>query len=242
MPLTILVVDDDPAICLVLTDYLEMSGYGVVSAQNGQQAWTFVQQYRPHLIVTDIRMPQMDGFELMRQVRKQPAFRLMPVIFLTSKTDTCDRIQGYRAGCDLYLPKPFELDELGAVIRNLLDRSQLVQSELNIQAQAPQAADLTLDLDLTSREQQVLGLLTEGLSNAQIGEHLHLSPRTIEKYVSKLLQKTETSNRAEIVRFALDHHLIESGSHEESEPKLAAPESSHVIDLNTHLIVDQSRR
>ncbi len=240
MPLTILVVDDDPAICLALTDYLELSGYGVVAAQNGRQAWTLVQQYRPHLIVTDIRMPQMDGFELIRQVRKQPAFRLMPVIFLTSKTETCDRIQGYRAGCDLYLPKPFELEELGAIIRNLLDRAQIVQTELQVQAQVPQTADLSLDL--TSREQQVLVLLTEGLSNAHIGEHLHLSPRTIEKYVSKLLQKTETSNRAEIVRFALDHHLVESGSQEEPEPKLVLPESGNVIDLNKRRTGDQSRK
>ncbi len=210
MPLTILVVDDDPAICLALTDYLEPSGYGVIAAHNGQQAWEAVQQYRPHLIVTDIRMPQMDGFELIRQVRKQPAFRLLPVVFLTSKTETHDRVQGYRAGCDLYLPKPFELEELGAVVRNLLDRSQIVQSELHLQAQTQPSADLTLDL--TSREQEVLVLLTEGLSNAQIGDRLHLSPRTIEKYVSKLLQKTETHNRAETVRFALDHHLVEIGS------------------------------
>lgn len=240
MPLTILVVDDDPAICLALTDYLELSGYGVLTAKNGRQAWTLVQQYRPHLIVTDIRMPQMDGVELIRQVRKQPAFRLMPVIFLTSKTETCDRIQGYRAGCDLYLPKPFELEELGAVVRNLLDRSQIVQSELQIQSQVPQTTDLTLDL--TPREQQVLALLTEGLSNAQIGERLHLSPRTIEKYVSKLLQKTETSNRAEIVRFALDHHLIEIGNHEQSEPRPAAPGSNNVIDLHKRRTIDQSRR
>lgn len=234
MPLTILVVDDEPAICVALTDYLERSGYGVVSASDGQQAWEAVQRYRPHLIVTDIRMPKMDGLELMRQVRKQPAFRLMPVIFLTSKTEIQDRVRGYRAGCDLYLPKPFELEELGAIVRNLLDRSQIVQTELRLQA--PQTADVALEL--TPREQEVLMLLTEGLSNAQIGERLHLSPRTIEKYVSKLLQKTDTSNRAEIVRFALDHHLVESSSYE--APTQTG--SSNVIDLNKRRKADQSRR
>jgi len=64
-------------------------------------------------------------------------------------------------------------------------------------------------LQLTNREQGVLRLLSDGLSNAQIGDRLHLSPRTIEKYVSNLLRKTETSNRAELVRFAMDHHLVE---------------------------------
>jgi DNA-binding NarL/FixJ family response regulator len=234
MSLTILVVDDDPTICLALTDYLERLGYGVIVAYDGQQAWDAVQKYRPHLIVTDIRMPQMDGFELMRQVRKQPAFRLLPVIFLTSKSDTQDRIRGYQMGCDLYLPKPFELDELGAVVRNLLDRSQIVRAELQLQAQ--QTADVRLDL--TTREQEVLVLLTEGLSNAQIGDRLHLSPRTIEKYVSKLLQKTETHNRAETIRYAFDHHLV-SGTHNGDG---AVPRSSNVVDLHKHRRADQSHK
>ncbi|MGB7413538.1 MAG: response regulator transcription factor [Thermosynechococcaceae cyanobacterium] len=237
MSLTILVVDDDPTICLTLTDYLERSGYGVIVAYDGQQAWDAVEKYRPHLIVTDIRMPQMDGFELIRQVRKQPAFRLLPVIFLTSRAEIHDRIQGYRMGCDLYLPKPFELDELGAVVRNLLDRSQMVRSELHTQSQP--IADVRLDL--TPREQEVLVLLTEGLSNAQIGDRLHLSPRTIEKYVSKLLQKTETHNRAETVRYALDHHLVDSGGiYGDAGGNL--PKSSNVVDLHRHRRADQSHR
>ena len=64
-------------------------------------------------------------------------------------------------------------------------------------------------VSLTGREQEVLDLLSEGLSNAQIAGSLYLSPRTIEKYVTSLLRKTETSNRAELVRFAIDHHLVD---------------------------------
>jgi DNA-binding NarL/FixJ family response regulator len=64
-------------------------------------------------------------------------------------------------------------------------------------------------LDLTQREQDVLNLLAEGHPNGQIGDRLHLSPRTIEKYVSSLLSKTGTTNRAELVRFAIDHHLVQ---------------------------------
>ena len=213
MPLTVLVVDDEPGIRLSVSDYLELAGYGVIAAENGRQAWDYMHQYRPHLMVTDVRMPQMDGYELVRRLRQQPAFRLLPVIFLTERTQTQDRIRGYRSGGDLYLPKPFELDELGAIIRNLLDRAQIVQSELQVRVQ-PQQTDGTehdrfATLNLTQRERDVLLLLTEGLSNAQIGDRLHLSPRTIEKYVSKLLQKTDTSNRAEIVRVALEYHLMD---------------------------------
>lgn len=213
MPLTVLIVDDEPGIRLAVTDYLEAVGYAVISAATGQQAWQLVQQYRPHLLVTDIRMPQMDGYELVKLVRQQPAFRLLPVIYLTECSQTQERIRGYKLGCDAYLAKPFNLEELAVVIRSLLDRVQIVQTEIQAVSQATPSRE-SVDtafvnaLNLTQREQQVLLLLTEGLSNAQIGEQLHLSPRTVEKYVSKLLQKTETSNRAEIVRFAMEHHLL----------------------------------
>jgi DNA-binding NarL/FixJ family response regulator len=224
MPLTILVADDDLGTRLSIGDYLELSGYSVITAENGQKALEMVDQYKPHLIVTDITMPRTDGYELVRQVRRQPAFRLLPVIFLTARINTEERIRGYQLGCDAYLPKPFDLDELGAVVRNLLERSQMIQSEWRLRVQPVEsesesektdatekksAPALASTLDLTAREREVLVVLADGLSNAQIGDRLHLSPRTVEKYVSSLLRKTETNNRAELVRFAIDHHLVE---------------------------------
>lgn len=220
MPLTILVAEDDLGTRLSVSDYLEILGYTVVTAENGQKALEMVNQYQPHLIVTDITMPLLDGYEFVRQVRRQPAFRLLPVIFLTARTNTEERIRGYQLGCDAYLPKPFELAELGAVVRNLLERSQMIESEWRMRMRSTEpeqeaigvlakrtAATEAITLDLTCREQDVLAVLVEGLSNVQIGDRLHLSPRTVEKYVSSLLRKTETSNRAELVRFAIEHHL-----------------------------------
>lgn len=225
MPLTILVADDDLGTRLSISDYLELSGYQVVAAEDGQNALELVDQSHPHLIVTDITMPHMDGYELVRQVRRKPAFRLLPVIFLTARTKTEERIRGYQLGCDAYLPKPFDLEELGAVIRNLLERSQMIQFEWRMRMQETDPVHrgdesqervmvsshtLTneLTLDLTPREQEVLQVLVEGMSNAQIGDRLHLSPRTVEKYVSSLLRKTDTNNRADLVRFAMEHRLI----------------------------------
>ncbi len=236
MPLTILVVDDDPAIRVAISHYLEMTGYYVLMAENGKDAMEMVTEYQPHLIVTDIIMPLMDGYELVRQIRKKPAFRLLPVVFLSARNKTEERIKGYQLGCDLYLPKPFELEELGAVIRNLLERIQMLQSEFmftfpeNVRGgedkpvintthkpnypATEEAKTITpphfdLSFPLTEREREVLDLLTVGLSNSQIGDCLHLSPRTVEKYVSSLLRKTATNNRAELVRFAMEHHLVE---------------------------------
>ena len=238
MPLIILVADDNLGTRLSVSDYLEMSGYSVISAEDGQQALSMIETYHPHVLVTDINMPRMDGYDLVRQVRQKPAFRLLPVVFLTERTSTEERIKGYQTGCDLYLPKPFEMKELGAVIRSLIERSQIIQSEWRISStdrarsssdvvtspvQTPTSASThqidnpqhkaiasnSKNLDLTQREQQVLDLLTTGLSNVEIGNKLHLSPRTIEKYVSSLLRKTETSNRSELLRFALENNLVD---------------------------------
>jgi DNA-binding NarL/FixJ family response regulator len=229
MPLLILLADDDPGIRLAVKDYLELSGYSVLAAQNGHEAISLLESYRPHLLISDIKMPRKDGYDLVKQVRQRPEFRLLPVIFLTERSTTQERILGYQAGCDVYLPKPFAMEELGAVVRNLLERSQIIQSEWRFtegqsqpkpteqgkksdSLQNAEHVSISEELgsfDLTSREEQVLSLLATGLSNAEIGHKLHLSPRTVEKYVSSLLRKTETSNRAELVRFALEHDLVD---------------------------------
>jgi DNA-binding NarL/FixJ family response regulator len=229
MPLTILIAEDDEGTRLSICDYLELEGYSVVMATDGKMALQQVFDYQPQLVITDVGMPHLDGYSLVQSVRQHPAFRLLPVIFLTAHNQMQDRIKGYQLGCDAYLPKPFELQELGAVVRNLLERSQLMQSvwiqqvALNTAQQRalqseqggapegiPMAIATPMDLapDLTSREQDVLTLLSDGLSNAQIGDRLFLSPRTVEKYVSSLLRKTDTSNRSELLRFALSHHWV----------------------------------
>ena len=222
MPLLILIAEDDPGIRLAVNDYLEMSGYSVIMAENGEKALFMVEKYHPHLLISDIKMPKKNGYELVKEIRQRPEFRLLPVIFLTEYGSKEERIMGYQAGCDIYLPKPFEMDELGAVIRNLLERSQIIHSEMrfssgkNILASSKiekpnhsQVSDLVESLELTPREQQVLVLVAKGYSNIDIGNRLHLSHRTIEKYVSRLLRKTNTNNRAELIRFSWEHHLIE---------------------------------
>jgi CheY-like chemotaxis protein len=88
MPLSILIVDDDLGTRLSISDYLELSGYRVIAADNGQQALAMVEEFQPNLMVTDIMMPQMNGYELVRRVRSSSAFRLLPVILLTARTQT----------------------------------------------------------------------------------------------------------------------------------------------------------
>lgn len=231
MPLKILVVDDDIGTSLSISDYLELCGYSVLTADNGENALSIIKQEHLDLMVTDIIMPRMNGYELVRQVRQNIEFRLLPVILLTARTKTQERILGYQSGCDLYLPKPFELEELAAAIRNLLGRSQIIQSEYCLSSQIPGSfspddktravspsiptietlnhPDSHILMSISTREREVLELLTHGLSNAEIGSKLYLSPRTVEKYVSSLLRKTSSNNRAELVRFAIKHGIVD---------------------------------
>ena len=230
MPLLILIAEDDPGIRVSVSDYLELSGYSVVAAENGEKALSMLEKYHPHLLISDVRMPKKDGYELVKSLRQLPEYRLLPVILLTECGDTTERIRGYQVGCDIYLPKPFEMEELLAIVRNLLERSQIVHSELRFsygdRNQQPQpehklskesyspfnelqSTQVKTQIELTTREREVLELLMNGNSNVEIGQKLHLSHRTIEKYVSNLLRKSETSNRIELIRFALEHHLAE---------------------------------
>lgn len=226
MPLVVLVADDDFSTRISIRDYLQHLGYTAIIAENGKMALKALERFQPHLVITDVKMPSMDGYELVRQIRQEPSLRLLPVIFLTARDAVQERVKGYQLGCDVYLAKPFELEELGAIVRNLLERSQMIQAEYRYrQPQSTNEAsssqvesvsltathdsgDERLNVTLTAREKDVLKHLSHGYSNAKIGEQLHLSPRTIEKYVSRLLQKTGTSNRADLVRFAIEQHLI----------------------------------
>jgi DNA-binding NarL/FixJ family response regulator len=220
MYLPILMVDDDPNICSLVKDYLESKGYAVLTAGNGVEAMRLMMFHHPHLLICDIKMPQKNGYRLLSELRQLPEFRLLPVILLTELDDSESRIQGYEVGCDVYLPKPFDLAELLAIVRNLLERSQMIHHELQFHprdlsssAQIQEAAQVSINaylqsFSLTTRESEVLNLLATGLSNIAIGEALHLSPKTVEKYVSNLLRKTDTHNRVELASFALKHQLI----------------------------------
>ena len=220
MPLTLLIVEDDPAISLALVDYFESERYTVLASSSGEVALEMLDRYHPHLVIADITLPKMDGYDLVRNMRMLPAHRLLPIVLLTARGQVEDRVRGYQLGCDVYISKPFDLSELSAVVRNLLDRSQMQQSELQVRVQSPELIARQPnpdDLVLTERESQVLDLLCHGLSNRHIGLKLSLSPRTVEKYVSRLLQRTDTSNRADLVRYAMEHDLVERRSPTDSD-------------------------
>ncbi|MDY0003074.1 MAG: response regulator [Polyangia bacterium] len=108
----ILVVDDDPWILKMVCTVLGKRGHDVQVGRDGKEGLDKAKELRPDLIITDIMMPEMDGWDLVRNIRATPGISMVPVIFLTALSDDDDRIQGFRLGADDYLAKPFRFDEL----------------------------------------------------------------------------------------------------------------------------------
>ena len=117
----ILVVDDDPNVCELVTLYLEREGFGIHTAHDGRQALSQYRQTKPDLIVLDLMLPEVDGLEVCRTVRKEGE---TPIVMLTARGDDVDRILGLELGADDYVPKPFNPRELVARVKAVLRRSR----------------------------------------------------------------------------------------------------------------------
>lgn len=116
----ILAVDDEPNIVRLIQVNLERQGYQVETANNGAQALVKIRENRPDLVVSDVMMPEMDGFELLKNIRMDPALAELPVIMLTAKAQDRDVMTGYSHGADMYLTKPFNPQELLQFVKRVL--------------------------------------------------------------------------------------------------------------------------
>jgi DNA-binding NarL/FixJ family response regulator len=203
----LLVVDDDPSLLLAVSETLRAEGYEVVTARRGAEAMVRVAEALPDLIISDIRMPGMDGYQLARNLRSAPRTRLVPIVFLTARDETADRIAGFRIGVDAYLTKPFEPEELAAVVKSILDRVRRTHSDLARMFGEQDADDVELvrDEDLTDAEWRVAEAVARGLSNKEIAAELHLSLRTVEGHISRILDKKNLSNRVELALHVREH-------------------------------------
>ena len=225
----LLLVDDEPGLRTAVQAYLQDEGFEVTTAVDGEEGWEKAQKMMPDLIISDVMMPRCDGYGLLKRIREDERLGGTPVIFLTAKGMTVDRTQGYQAGVDDYIPKPFDPDELVARVRNVVKRQERLLTEAarfadaDVGQMAKQITEIKSMLshgekkisrkdesipNFTPREASVLQLVAEGLMNKEIARQLETSIRNVEKYVSRLFIKTGTSSRTELVRYALENHLV----------------------------------
>ncbi len=173
MPLkktTVLTADDDPHLLRLVMRNLELEGYEVLTASDGQQALEQMKTHAPDLVLLDVMMPRMDGFTVCQQVR---AFSTVPIIMVTARGQEQDKVHGLNLGADDYLTKPFGVDELLARVRAVLRRAQFTASD---RASAPPTStigEITIDyaqhlvtmgsqeVELTPTEYRILAYLAQ---------------------------------------------------------------------------------
>ena len=203
----LLLIDDDPNLILLVKDYLEFRGYNVDTAENGREALEVLDSLVPDMIICDIMMPEMDGYTLVKHIRQEPVTNRIPVLFLSAKGQSQDRVKGLNEGADVYMSKPFEPEELVAQVESSL--KQLKRWEQGRPKGLDGAPTIIVphDVELTPTETKVVQLVAKGMANREIAKQLNVSQRTIESHVSNMLNKTSLNNRTELARWAIESSM-----------------------------------
>jgi DNA-binding NarL/FixJ family response regulator len=204
----VLVVDDDAGCRTLIVELLERIGCPVVEAASGDEALILAKAHRPALVLLDIGIPGITGYELCHELRETYGESL-PVIFISgSRVESQDRVAGLLIGADDYIVKPFDGDELIARVRRLLVRT--TGTGRLVEARTRNSAAVA---SLTGRERQVLVLLARGRNQSQIAGELFISSKTVATHIQRTLAKLGLHSRAEAVALAHRERLADADAH-----------------------------
>ncbi len=202
----ILVVDDEPDAIELIRFNLKASGYEVLTAEDGEEALAKARKFSPDMILLDVMLPEIDGLEVCKILRRDPATASLPIIMLTAKASEIDRVLGLEFGADDYVTKPFSPRELMLRVRNLLKRRESSKEEV----ERFQVRDIELDvskyevkimgqpIDLTPTEFKLLQILIERKGRVQSRDRLLqdvwgydqlIDTRTVDTHVRRLREK-----------------------------------------------------
>lgn len=201
----ILLVDDNPK---YLEDVLPFYGYEVNCAKNGVQALEVLKSGKVFdLILLDVMMPEMDGWETIKQIRKTPGISAIPVIMVTAVNEDQKMVSGLKIGADDYVVKPF-------ILPNLLARIEAVLRRVKPNNNNAFTSNVTINQvqqfnSLTRREKDVLLLVTQGESNKSIAEKLVLSEVTVKSHLNNIFKKLNVTNRTQALLLAMQMNLVE---------------------------------
>lgn len=197
----ILLVDDEPMLLdsMARAVRLERPDWALSTARDGREAMAALRGGPVDLLVTDIRMPGMDGMALLAEVRRDPGLARLPLIFISALDDRATIRLGMTSGADDFLTKPFTCEEL----------VHAVEARMGRQPTGPEASGLRARLAglLTERELEVLALVGQGLVTKEIAERLGLSPRTVSGHRDGLMRKLGLHNAAALAALAIRANL-----------------------------------
>jgi two-component system phosphate regulon response regulator PhoB len=202
----VLVVDDEPHIVALVAYHLAKAGYRVATAGSGTDALARANRERPALVVLDLMLPGMSGFEVLKKLRAREHTREVPVLMLTARRDEPDRVEGLTLGADDYLTKPFSAPELVLRVKAILRRTGSAPASRDVMVIGPLHIDrsahrVTVDeeeIDLTPTEFRLLLLLAERSGRVQARSHLletvwdaapDIQTRTVDMHVQRLRTK-----------------------------------------------------
>jgi two-component system, NarL family, nitrate/nitrite response regulator NarL len=191
----ILIVDGDHLSRGLMSRVLKRVGYITCEAETGEEALAAAKRERPALVVLEVLLPGVSGFEVCRELKDEFG-EALPIVFVSgTRTESGDRVAGLLVGGDDYLVKPLDPNELLARVRRLLPA---------------RLAGGNTTRKLTTRELEILSLLVEGLNQPEIAEKLFISPKTVGKHIEHILAKLGVHNRAQAVAVAVRDELIET--------------------------------
>ena len=185
----VLVVDDDPVICDMVASTLAEHGYATRRASDGREALYLIERETPDVVLLDVRLPDISGYQLCRRLRDDFGDTIGIVLVSGERKESFDRVAGLLLGADDYVVKPFALDELMARVQRLAKRSRPIAR--------------TVVAGLTRRELEILRLLACGMDHIEIAHDLVIAAKTVEKHIEHILLKLGVHSRAQAVALAL---------------------------------------
>ncbi|MDF2503191.1 MULTISPECIES: response regulator transcription factor [Clostridium] len=207
----ILVVDDEEHIVELIKFNLENSGYKVISASNGNEAVKLAKSEAPQLLLLDLMIPGLDGYDVCREIRKDPSISGMPVIMITAKSEEIDKILGLELGADDYITKPFSIREMLARVKAILRRAKTQYSDdtytianINIDFQKHEIIKNGEKIELTLKEFELLQILIKNkgivmtrdfLLDKVWGYEYMGETRTVDVHIRHLRQKVEDDDK-----------------------------------------------
>lgn len=213
----ILVAEDDSDVALFITRILKNEGYNFRWAKNGKEALEIISDKQPQLVITDIMMPQMDGHELIKAIRNDESTSHIPIIVVSARTDTADRITGIDIGAEAYLGKPFIPDELLMMIRRLFEQREILKKKYSTQLQESNQNDYNEHTKgITNSEQEFIkqiddyiheNIMNCNLSAVMLAEHLIMSTTTLNRKINNITG-TNTTNYIRQRKLARARYLL----------------------------------